>query len=965
MNQTAQQLFKQTEKNPQVEDHNWLHTQLRSEQLKLLHHSSLRLFVILALCYTTSIIFLWQPEYLSAATVFFVSLILFAVLRLQTHRAFEQSEIAHPRRQQLWFLFFNLANLCGSFLLSVGSIMVMPFAPAADMVVLFTVTTAAIFACAVLYSIYIPAFLCFALPLTLGLSWWYWSSNIGDQRLWALAGPTLFGLMIYPVLYMNKVSSSALTRQLQNQALSKRLAEENNKTEKAHKELEHAHNSLERTVSTRTRELTLSNSRLSEEISQREEASQALQDSERRLSQALDASRLGFWDWDMEGDVIFHSRFRELFGYDLSQLDGYKGHLEHMIHPQDMADVRQALINHIQGQTDQYVAKYRIRHTDGHWVWVEDRGQAMEWNHNNRVSRMLGTRRDISFERQYEQEASLAMTVFESTSDAIFVLDTSFKFMTVNRAFREMTGYNDEDIFDKKADELNVKGNIDHYSSMYREVASEGYVQGEVVEQRKNGEPFPVWMQMTAVKDNKGQIIHYVGLFRDLTHHKETEERLRYLANFDPLTGLANRAQFQTRFHDALSKAEQHNQELALLTIDLDRFKSINDSLGHETGDELLQQVSRRLLRHTARACTTARLASDEFAIVIDTWTDKETLEELAKEIISTLCKSYIIGEHTLLIGASIGISRFPENGREIQTLASQADIAMNQSKYLGGNTVSFFDEQMRTTPRETLSIENDLRRAIQGDELEVYYQPKMNLPSGSITTAEALIRWNDPEKGLIMPGSFIAVAEETGLIHDIGRFVMKQSCLQAKVWMKTGWNIRVSVNISAHQLRKGNLAEEVESILEQTGLPARLLELEITESQLMNHMEESIEILTRIRDLGVSLSIDDFGTGYSSLSYLKRLPVDSIKIDRSFISHLGDNDNDAAITRAIIVMAHSLDLRVIAEGVEERDHINFLKNHKCDEVQGYFISRPLPISDFNNFLAIRIPKEEELLSVC
>ena len=289
----------------------------------------------------------------------------------------------------------------------------------------------------------------------------------------------------------------------------------------------------------------------------------------------------------------------------------------------------------------------------------------------------------------------------------------------------------------------------------------------------------------------------------------------------------------------------------------------------------------------------------------------------------------------------------------------------MNQSKYLGGNTVSFFDEQMRTTPRETLSIENDLRRAIQGDELEVYYQPKMNLPSGSITTAEALIRWNDPEKGLIMPGSFIAVAEETGLIHDIGRFVMKQSCLQAKVWMKTGWNIRVSVNISAHQLRKGNLAEEVESILEQTGLPARLLELEITESQLMNHMEESIEILTRIRDLGVSLSIDDFGTGYSSLSYLKRLPVDSIKIDRSFISHLGDNDNDAAITRAIIVMAHSLDLRVIAEGVEERDHINFLKNHKCDEVQGYFISRPLPISDFNNFLAIRIPKEEELLSVC
>ena len=865
------------------------------------------------------------------------------------------SKVDLPKRQRQWFQLFNAANLAGSLLLTLGGIISISLSSTQDVMILCTTTAIAVFSCAILYSCYLPAFYFFSVPLTLGISGWLWTSHSADARHWALAGPFLLIFMSYPAYYIHRISITALTRNLMNQALSKRLSTENRKTDIARRELEDARMDLEKIVSHRTRELTFTNTRLNDEIGQRENASHALQESERRLTQVLDASRLGFWDWNMEAEQIFHSRFKELFGYDIDQLNGFKGHLEHLIHPNDAKDVRQAIVSHLRKKKEQYVARYRIRHASGEWIWVEDRGQVVEWDHLKRASRMLGTRRDISLEMQYEQEARLAVTVFESTSDAIFVLDTNFCFMTVNKAFRELTGYQNKDIIHKSTLELNASENSDRYRHMLEELSIEGQVQGEIIEYKKDGKPFPIWIQMNAVKDNHGVVIHYVGLFRDLTQHKETEERLRYLSNYDPLTGLANRTLLQSRLHEALKTAEKNNQELALIMIDLDRFRQINDSLGHATGDELLRQVSRRLLRHTARVHTTSRLASDEFAIVIDTWTDPETLEELSKEIIKTLSTPYTLDDNELLIGASIGISRFPENGREMQTLISQADIAMNQSKHLGGNTVQFFNENMRSSSRERLALESELRQGIDGDQLEVFYQPKMTLAEGSITTAEALVRWNHPTEGLVLPGKFIALAEETGLIHDIGAFVLEQSCLQAREWLERGWEIRVSVNISVGQLRKGHLADQVKDVLKRTRLPAHLLELEITESQLMDDIESSIEMLTLVRDLGVTLSVDDFGTGYSSLSYLKRLPVDTLKIDRSFISHIHTNDNDSAITRAIIAMAHSLDLRVVAEGVELRSHIDFLQEHACDEVQGYFISKPLPVSEFNQFLSLRL----------
>ena len=951
MNQVVQQQFST------AADSGWLKTRVRKEQLRQLHRGSLRLFIIVALCTALAFLVLWSTRSHYPAAIFFIGFVAFAALRQRMTKTFQRSELDLMKRQQVCFFLFSLANFAGSLLLTAVVVTFFPLFNSIHMVILCTGSAAVIFSCAVLYSSYLPAFFSFAIPITLGLSAWLWVDAPTNLRDWAWAGPALLVFMSYPAFYIHKVSITGLTRHFMNQALSKRLAKENRKTDEARQDLEETRASLEKIVSNRTRELTRKNTLLYDEIEQREEASHALRESEQRLTRVLDASRLGFWDWNMKSEQIFHSRFKELFGYDIDQLDGFKGHLEHMIHPRDTLGVRRAIISHLRGKKEQYIARYRIRHAEGHWIWVEDRGQVVEWDEKKRASRMLGTRRDISIEMQYEQETRLAMTVFESASDAIFVLNTKFKFMTVNRAFQTMTGYSDKDLLGKSTLDLNPEFDSgQRYQKLLEVLSREGHIQGEMIEKKKDGQTFPIWIQINAVKDNNDNIIHYVGLFRDLTHHKETEERLRYLANYDPLTGLANRTLFQSRLHGALKQAETSRSELALMMIDLDRFRQINDSLGHTTGDELLCHVSRRLLRHTGQAHTTARLASDEFAIVFDNHTEKTTLEALSQQIITTLSTPYTIDGQELLIGASVGISFYPGNGRELQSLISQADTAMNYAKYLGGNTVQFFNENMKTTSHERLVLERSLRQAIDEGQLEVFYQPKMTLAEGSITTAEALIRWNHPEDGLVMPGTFIDLAEETGMINEIGDFVLQESCRQSRTWLNKGWDIRVSVNISASQFRQNNLPEKVREILEETRLPAHLLELEITESQIMDDIEKSIAMLKQVRDQGVTLSIDDFGTGYSSLSYLKRLPVDTLKIDRSFISQLDTNDNDSAITRAIIAMAHSLDLRVVAEGVERRSHIEFLQEHACDEVQGYFISKPLPVNEFDEFLTHRLP---------
>jgi diguanylate cyclase (GGDEF)-like protein len=469
---------------------------------------------------------------------------------------------------------------------------------------------------------------------------------------------------------------------------------------------------------------------------------------------------------------------------------------------------------------------------------------------------------------------------------------------------------------------------------------------------RKNGESFPQWLHITNVRNDHNEITHYIGICNDLTSRREAEERLRYLSNYDKLTGFANRNLFRDRLHAAISAARDRSTQVALLYIDLDRFRQINDTLGHEVGDELLKKAAKRISSVNANADTISRIGGDEFTIIIDDYQDRAALEHYCERIIAELRRPFRINEHELLLGGSIGISVFPENGRELQVLLNHADIAMHQAKRLGGNTTKFYTSDLRVASIEQLNLENSLRKAIFRDEFVVHYQPKLHLATNRIVGVEALVRWNHPTMGLLYPNEFIPLAEETGLITAIGELVLDKACRQAQLWKEAGLgNISTAVNIPAQQIRKGNLVQLIDRVLSNTGLDPHLLDIELTESSLMDDGNDVKDMLHELRAKGIRISLDDFGTGYSSLSYLKRFPIDTLKIDQAFVRDIGTNPEDEAIARAIIAMAHTLGMDVVAEGVETQVHKDFLVREGCDYIQGYLLSRPVPDEELSGLL--------------
>ena len=684
-----------------------------------------------------------------------------------------------------------------------------------------------------------------------------------------------------------------------------------------------------------------------------EAGSVELSNSQARLAMALEASELGLWDWNLRTDEVHHSRLREIFGLDQDAVRSMRADLRPLLHPDDVPLLRRALADHLRGRTDGYRVEYRVRHADGHWVWVEDRGRVMARDARGKVTRMVGTRCDVSARKRREEEQRLAATVFEAASEGIVILDADYRLLAVNQAFSRVTGHRPEEVIGQVATSLS--GNPEtrrQYLLIREELERAGSWQGELLETRKNGEPYPQWLQLNMVRDNRGQLSHVVGFFADLTARRDAEERLRYLSHYDELTGLANRGLFKQRLHDAGQRARHSGRSLALLLIDLDRFKLLNDSLGHEVGDQLLRQIARRLTQAAPEADTIARLSADEFAVLVDSYSSLSALARLSSRLLTRLRMPMSVAGEELMLSASLGISLLPENAREISALMSQANMAMQHAKHLGGNTFQFFTDNLQACTLERLQLEVQLRKAVEDGQLEVHYQPKLNLANGRLDSAEALVRWRHPLQGMIPPGDFIPLAEETGLIGAIGEFVLRRACHQGRTLQVRGLaELRVSVNLSVHQLRQGNLVSLVRTVLDETGLEPRLLELEITESQLLENVESVSTTFRQLREMGVKLAIDDFGTGYSSLSYLKRFPVDYVKIDQTFIRDLSAQGEDAAITRAIIAMVHSLELKVVAEGVERQEQLDFLRQHRCDEIQGYLISPPLAPAAFTAFL--------------
>ena len=545
--------------------------------------------------------------------------------------------------------------------------------------------------------------------------------------------------------------------------------------------------------------------------------------------------------------------------------------------------------------------------------------------------------------REVEQRR-LASTVFEAASEGIVILDPTYKMLTVNQAFSRISGYAVEELVGRRVDELACSRDARrHFPIIQASLAEHDSWLGELVETRKNGELYPQWLQLKVVRDDAAQVSHIVAFITDLSARRIVEARVRHLTHFDELTGLANRLLFKERLEEANQRVRQGtSRNLALLHIDLDRFKLLNDSLGPELADQVLQKIAERLTKALPEADTISRLSSDEFAVLFDAYGSLTSLARVATRLMGKLSRPIVVDGHELVVSASMGISLLPDGARDIAQLVSQANKAMQQAKHLGGGTFQFFSHSLQHGTLERLQLENQLRKAIGERKLSVFYLPTLCLKNGRLDSAEALVRWDHPELGSVSPSDFIALAEETGLIVLIGEFVLREACRQAAQWQEAGLApIRVSVNLSGHQLRQGNLVSLVRQVLEDTGLAPHCLELEITESQLLENVDYVIATFQQLHELGVKLAIDDFGTGYSSLSYLKRFAVDYVKIDQTFIRGVGTCVEDDAITKAIIAMAHSLELKVVAEGVENEVQLAFLKEHQCDEVQGYLISSP------------------------
>ncbi|WP_350599455.1 EAL domain-containing protein [Pseudomonas sp. 65/3-MNA-CIBAN-0223] len=589
---------------------------------------------------------------------------------------------------------------------------------------------------------------------------------------------------------------------------------------------------------------------------------------------------------------------------------------------------------------------------DGRKVPIELR-LVLVWDDQGAFEGLLGVGRDISQQRRAEKDLRMAATVFEHSTSAILITDPAGYIVQANEAFSRVSGYAVEQVLDQLPNMLTVDEQQDaHLRYVLKQLNQHSTWEGEVWLKRRNGEHYPAWVGITAVLDDEGDLASYVCFFSDISERKASEQRIHRLAYYDALTHLPNRTLFQDRLHTALQSAERQKGWVVLMFLDLDRFKPINDSLGHAAGDRMLKEMATRLLGCVDDDDTVARMGGDEFTLLLQPRANREMALNraihVAEQILGSLVKPFVLEGREFFVTASIGIALSPQDGNELSQLMKNADTAMYHAKERGKNNFQFYQADMNASALERLELESDLRHALEQDEFVLYYQPQFSGDGKRLTGAEALLRWRHPRRGLVPPGDFIPVLEELGLVVDVGDWVISEACRQLKSWHLAKVRVpKVSVNISARQFSDGQLGTRIANILKETGLPPACLELELTESILMREVSEAMQILDGLKNLGLSIAVDDFGTGYSSLNYLKQFPIDVLKIDRTFVDGLPSGEQDAQIARAIIAMAHSLNLAVIAEGVETQEQLDFLREHGCDEVQGYLFGRPMPASGF------------------
>ena len=683
-----------------------------------------------------------------------------------------------------------------------------------------------------------------------------------------------------------------------------------------------------------------------------QDQARALEYSNRRLEEAQRIARLGHWELDLENDELHWSdEIYRIFELDPARFQpSYEKFLE-VIHPDDRERVERAYREAVE-QKKPYDLVHRLLLKDGRVRYVRERAET-EYDADGRPLRSLGTVQDVTEQVEAEQELRLAATTF-NTHAGIMITDAQGTILRVNPAQTRLTGYSAQELVGANPRLLKSgRQDADFYRRMWRQLTDTGHWEGELWNRRKDGSLYAEWLTITAVRDEAGEVTHYVGTTQDITERKRAEARIEHLAYYDDLTDLANRRLLRDRLQQEMAVARRHDAFGALLYLDLDRFKNLNDALGHPVGDELPRQAGARLKQLVRAEDTVARLGGDEFVVLLPAHRRKQAqagfdAQAAAEKIRVHLSEPYDLDGHSYHISVSIGIVLFPEGQEDADDVLKHADSALYRAKDEGRNTVRFYRPSMQATADARLALERDLRHALLHDQLSLHYQPKVD-DSGAIIGAEALLRWRHPERGDIPPAHFIPVAEETGLIGELGAWVLRTSLGQYDDWLQAGLpvqDMRMAINVSARQFHEARFVDQVLDICADAGVSPERVELEITESLVMADVGDAIEKIQRLRAQGIHFSIDDFGTGYSSLAYLKRLPVDWLKIDRSFVRDVPDDPNDAAIVDTIIAMASHLGLGVIAEGVETQAQLAFLKDKGCPAFQGFLFSRPLPAAE-------------------
>lgn len=629
---------------------------------------------------------------------------------------------------------------------------------------------------------------------------------------------------------------------------------------------------------------------------------------------------------------------------------------EAALHPEDRerATAEFAQVTHI--QSDHLIHEYRIYDGSGQLRHIRDEMRLLR-DEQGRPSEIIGTWNDITLEKQHQSLLLEAKVVFDSTREGIMVTDAQSRIINVNAAFSRITGYSFEEIQGKTPEMLHSgQHSAEFYQQIWDAIDTDGFWQGELYNKRKNGEIYPELISINRVLNEAGQVSHYIAVFSDISKLKATQDQIDYLAHFDPLTGLPNRAQLRLRLQQQIKQATRTHSSFALLVLDLDLFKDVNDSYGHAVGDEVLHTIAERLKQRLRERDTFARLGGDEFAIILEPLLHQQDAARLADEILQALSLPISLSNgQALRLGASIGICLHPQHGHTAEQLLQHADAALYRAKEEGRNRFAYYTQEMTLRARARIEFEEKLKRALNQGELQVYYQPQTDIRSGQVSGAEALLRWHSSDGQVISPLEFIPLAEETGLIRDIGEWVLKEVCRQGKAWQEQGLApLRLAVNLSAMQFQQPELETQILRILQDTAFPPQWLELEITESALMQYHHTAQPLLLKLQKLGVSVAIDDFGTGYSSLAYLKRFSVDVLKIDKRFVDDIASDADDRTIINAIIAMGHSLGLKVLAEGVETELQLNYLTQQQCDYFQGYLESPPLPAKQFEQWLKAR-----------